>query len=129
MKSAIACAFILACIGFAAGAHKDVRKVKLGANADSASTAMTGAGYEETMLAMEARDQTHDLKMWKVGEGVLICTFTKADKIITQVSYFLCDERPKSARKEFVFSVKQFDPQSGVLEILPENKRVSRGAG
>ncbi len=119
MKRVMLCVLLLACGGFAARPNDDV--VKPGANIDHIASAMSDAGYGETMLALVPRDEAHELKMWGVADGVLICTFAKKGKTVTALSYFFCDERPKSMRKTFTFPVKEFNPQTREMRILVPN--------
>jgi hypothetical protein len=77
---------------------------------------MKDAGYLETALDMVSGEGT-ELKMWAVGEGVLIFTFSQKTRKVTSISYYLCDERPKALRKTFEFSVTEFDPKTREMKI------------
>lgn len=120
MKILAALALLLACGAYAVRAVNGV--VEPGANIEQVEAAMTGAGYRETELAMAPRDDMHRLKMWAAGDGVLICTFAIKDGTVSDIGYFLCDERPKAVRKEFYFSVEKFQPDTGEM-----NMRISTG--
>jgi hypothetical protein len=82
---------------------------------------MKDSGYLETGLDMSPGKGT-ELKMWTVGEGVLIFAFSQKDRKVVSISYFLCDERPKASRKTFEFSVTEFDPKTGEMRIKPPDK-------
>jgi hypothetical protein len=81
---------------------------------------MKDSGYLETGLDMTPGNGT-DLKMWTVGEGVLIFAFSQKDRKVVSISYFLCDERPKALRKTFELSVTEFDPKTREMQVkLPD---------
>lgn len=116
MKTAIAVSMVVAVVGLATRSGEDV--VKPGAPIERVEYAMTEAGHGETMLAFEPGDDSHSLRMWDVGDGVLICTFGKRDQTVIAIEYFLCDERPKTTRKEFIFPVEEFRPQAREMRIV-----------
>ena len=92
--------------------------IKPGQNINDVADKLGKTGYKETGLDMAPLSQDLALKMWAVGEGVLIFSYSKKDKIIKGISFFLCDERPKNLRKSFDFIVKEFDPIARELKII-----------
>ena len=98
------------------------KTIRLGHDIDDVTRVMAESGFNETGLDMIATKADTDLKMWSVGEGVLILTYSTKDKKVLGMSYFLCDERPKATRKTFHLNVREFDPKTRELKIvLPNN--------
>lgn len=89
---------------------------------DKVSKLMQRFGYQEAGLDMAPRDKDTDLKMWAVGEGVLIFTVSTKDKKVLHITYFLCDERAKASRKEYRFQVSSFDPKIRAVTIMLPNE-------
>lgn len=98
----------------------DVENEKLvvvGQNIEEASLFMKSFGNGGHLLDMETSKGT-DLKMWQVGDGVLIAVHSDETKKILHLSYSMSDERPKSTRKTFNMSVKSFNPTSGEMLVV-----------
>lgn len=91
--------------------------VEGGVEFDKVSEAMTEAGYIETGLDMEPRDQKSKLAFWAVDEGVLIVIYSTETKKVIGVIYWLSDERDKATRQTFEMKVKSFDTDSGVMVV------------
>ncbi|MFC1707389.1 hypothetical protein ACFL59_11345, partial [Planctomycetota bacterium] len=101
--------------------------IRAGQEIGDVSQLMERAGYEETQLAMASKEEDIHLKMWSVGEGVLICSFSTKDKVVKDLSYYLCDARPITERTEFEFRVTRFAPDTGQMTIEIPKKPTSRG--
>lgn len=83
-----------------------------------ARKAMAAAGYKQTGLEMIARNHPkEELQFWDVDQGVLIVAYSTVSQRIVGLTFFLCDERPKSKRKTFDLEVASFDTTSGVMTI------------
>ena len=89
----------------------------VGVSVDKAIADMKAKKYKETGLAMGGSDDSIGLHFWTVDEGVLIAAYAKKNRKITSLSFRLSDERPRSIRKEFDFSVTSFDPDTGVMTM------------
>jgi len=99
--------------------------IKPGHNINDVSKVMQESGYQETRLDMAPPNKDTDMKMWTVDEvdkGVMIVAFTTKDKKVLDISYFLCDERPKGSRKNFYFHVTEFYPKTREMQIRLPNK-------
>jgi hypothetical protein len=96
--------------------------IKPGIDIEDVSKLMKNAGYKETALDMLSTKTDTELKMWAVGEGVLILVFSTKDRKVTNISYYLSDERPKAERKTFSLSVLEFDPTTREMRIKLPNK-------
>lgn len=121
MKMVAISGLIFACVGFQAYASEAT--IKTGQNIDDVSNSMTKAGYVETGLDMEAASKESELKMWSVDEGVLIFAYSTKDNITTEITYYLCDERPKAIWKTFEFTVTEFAPNTKEMKIKLPNKQ------
>lgn len=97
-----------------------------GQSSDDASKLMQDAGFKEAGLDMAPTAKDTSLKMWSVGDGVLIFTYSTKDKKVTALSFFLCDERPKASRREFEFSVTEFDPKTKAMKIKIQKQDADR---
>lgn len=95
--------------------------IRPGNDIGEAVKAMAESGYKETGLDLLATKVDTDLRMWAVGEGVLILAYSNKDKKVHGMSYYLCDERPKATRKTFDLIVKEFDPKTRELKITLPN--------
>ena len=93
----------------------------VGAGIDKAAADMKAKKYDDSALQMGASDESNALKFWQIDEGTLIAVYSKKERKITQLSFRLSDERARSVRKEFTFSVTSFDPDTGVM-ILQTKK-------
>ena len=89
----------------------------VGAGIDKAAADMQAKKYKETGLQMGGSDDSIALKFWVVDEGTLIAVYSKNERKITSLSFRLSDERARSIRKEFYFSVTSFDPDTGVMTL------------
>ena len=105
---------VLLCPGLRAD---EVGPIRPGQDIAQVARAMKESGYQETALAMLPKEKGSELKMWEVGEGVLIISFSTKEKKVTKLSYFFCDERPKATRKTFEFSVTEFNPRTGEMKL------------
>lgn len=92
-------------------------EIKEGSNIDEVKGAMKHSGYKEDQLAMAARERNQELAFWQVDEGTLIVRYSLNTKKILGITYWLCDERERSSRKEFNFNAKTFDTATGVLTL------------
>lgn len=99
-------------------ADLDQGTIRPGSNIDDVTKLMNDAGYIKAQLAMETSGKANSLRMWGVGDGVLICNFTSKDKTVTAISYFFCDERAKSMRMEIDLKVKEYNPRTREMQIL-----------
>ncbi|MFC1708133.1 hypothetical protein ACFL59_15160 [Planctomycetota bacterium] len=68
-----------------------------------------------------------DLKMWAVGDGVLICSFSTKDNVVKDLSYFLCGDRPRAKRTEFWLRVTRFAPDTREMTIEIPKKQTPAG--
>ena len=85
---------------------------------------MTDSGHTETMLQMSTGDPNKMMKMWNVGDGVLIVTYDATTNNSESVRYYISTGGPKLHRKNWSFPVETFDPASGTMTISignPEN--------
>lgn len=103
-------------------ADLDQGTIKPGSKIDDVTKLMNDAGCIEVRLAMATSDKANSLRMWDVGDGVLICTFASKNKNVVSISYFFCDERAKSERKEFDLVVKEYNPRTREMQILISKK-------
>lgn len=92
-------------------------EVKVGSNLDEVRNAMNHSGYKECQLAMAARERNQELAFWHVDEGTLIVRYSVKTKKILNITYWMCDERDRSSRKEFNLEAKTFDTATGVLTL------------
>jgi len=86
------------------------------------SKLMADAGHEETMLQMSTGDPNQLLKMWTVGDGVLIVTYNSKTSLATRIDYNVSSDGPKLHRKNWSFTVDKFSPETGKLTILLNGK-------
>lgn len=87
-----------------------------GLSVTTASGAMQQAGYAKTGLDM-APPSGQDLRVWEVGQGVLIVRASRVSWRIVGLTFSVADERPKALRKEFYFDVASFDTRTGAMTI------------
>ena len=111
---------VLLCHGLRA---EEVGSIMPGQDVVQVARAMKESGYRETAIAMMPKEKGSELKMWEVGEGVLIVSFSTKEKKVTNLSYFFCDERPKATRKTFEFPVTEFHPRTGEMKLRLPLKR------
>jgi hypothetical protein len=108
-------AFLILGLLFATTVSAEV--ITNGASIGAVQKAMAAAHYAETGLDMAAIPPAEALRFWDVGEGVLIFRFSKSSGRVLEMTYFLCDERPKALRKTFELRVASFDSKSGALIV------------
>ena len=100
------------------------KTVQVGMKIDVIAKLMATNGFDETMRQMESRDPANLLRMWTVGEGVLIVDYRKDDSISTDLCFLLTTGGPKSTRQNFSLKVKQFTPENGELTtIVPRQNK------
>lgn len=92
-------------------------EIKEGANIDEVTKAMKLSGYKECQLAKLASKANQELAFWHVDEGTLIVQYSLDTKKILGISYWMCDERDRSSRKEFSLKAKSFETTTGVLTL------------
>ena len=92
-------------------------EVKKGEPFKECAEALDAAGFEESGLEIVSMDKDRDLDFWAVDEGVPIVSHSKSSGRIVDVSFFLCDERPKGERKDFRFEVKSFNTTTKELVL------------
>lgn len=91
--------------------------------------AMKTGGYRETGLDMMARPGSGmGLRFWGVGEGVLIIGYSIASQKISEITFWLADDRPKATRQTFELDVTSFDTQTGTM-VIRTKKGEPGGAG
>ena len=109
--------FALLIVSATASVRAEEGPLKAGQKLDDVAARMKAAGFKETGLELVANKVGTALKMWAVGEGVLIVSYSKQDGTLIGLSYSLSDERPKATRKTFDFVVEEFDPQTRAMKI------------
>ncbi|MFC1707536.1 hypothetical protein ACFL59_12105 [Planctomycetota bacterium] len=95
----LALALLLALV--AAPVFAEANLITAGPETGDVSQLMSKAGYEETQLAMGSKEENVDLKMWAVGDRVLICSFSTTDNVVKGLSYFLCGDGPRAKRTKW----------------------------
>jgi len=103
------CAATLIPSGYAA-------EIKVGDNIDQMAVMMRKLKYQETNLQTVLQLNIGE-NSWRVGEGELVAEYTHTDKHISNMYYFVSDERSKVIRKTFTFQVISFDPESRRMMI------------
>jgi len=78
---------------------------------------MSDSGYSETMLQISTGDPNKRLKMWDVGDGVLIATYDSKSNNSDSVTYRISSGGPKLHQKNWSFPVETFDPTDGTMTI------------
>ena len=96
--------------------------VFIGQSIDTALNLMAPMGNGSPMLEMATRDPDLQMKMWSVGEGVLIAVHSEKDRSIKSLSFYMSDERPKWEAKTFEYEVSQYFPATGEMRIVVPNK-------
>lgn len=107
-------------------------EIKKGSNVDDVRNAMKLSGYKECQLAKAARKRSQELAFWLVDEGTLIVRYSRNTKKIIAITFWMCDERDRSSRKEFNLDAKAFDTATGVLTLQlkqPKGEQAGRGDG
>ena len=92
--------------------------VEVGQKIDVIAKLMATNGFSETMRQIESGDPEIAIRMWSVGDGVLIVDYRKDDSISTDLSFLLTTDGPKSTRQDFSHQVKRFTPENDELTII-----------
>ncbi|MFC1706985.1 hypothetical protein ACFL59_09225, partial [Planctomycetota bacterium] len=111
----------------AAPALAEANLIKAGQEIGEVSQWMKDAGYAETQLQTACPDESVHLKEWIVGDGVLVCSFSTKDNVVKDLTYGLCEKRPKADRREFLLLVTQFVPSTGEMTIQVSRKPTPGG--
>ena len=78
---------------------------------------MFQTGHAETVLQMDTDDPNKRLRMWIVGDGVLIATYDSTTNNTDSVEYHISSDGPKANRKNWSFPVETYDPEDGTMTI------------
>lgn len=103
-------------------------EIRVGAGIDAVMEAMRQARYTRTQLEMlVTRESNSNIVMWSVDRGALIVVYSTETRIVSGLSFFVCDDRPKAMRMEWDFTVRAFDPETGIMTIATKSP-VGEGA-
>lgn len=95
----------------------------------AAISAMKKAGYSETGLdMMPTPGSWRHLRFWSVDQGVLIVGYSKASQKVSEMTFWLADERPKAFRQTFELDVASFDSSTGTMTIRTKKGELSGAA-
>ena len=94
--------------------------IQLGTSEKSLIDMMKAGKYKASGLAM-VPDPSSRLLFWSVENGILIVTLSKKTNKVTAMTYFLCDERPRSIRTEFNLPLSQFNTKTGEMVLKAKN--------
>jgi len=121
--------YILTILCFILATSVYAKEYKVGNNIDELTRVMEDAKYGDgSFLLAWAFPPGKRARMWAVGQGSVIATYTEADKIITHMTFYHSDERPKLLRKTFMYEITSFDPDTGKMVIQTKSK-VEQGGG
>ena len=86
------------------------------------TAAMKAAGYPEAGLEIGGGVGRRVL-MWTVEEGVLVVGYSSETGVVSGVSFWIMDERPKKHRMTVTYSVKRFDTTTGEMVIITKKPK------
>jgi hypothetical protein len=98
------------------------KEIKNGMKIELLSSIMEVHGFKSTTAQILAQKKGTDLKFFQVGQGLLIATFLKEEKIVVSLSYYLSDNKSKLERTVFTLPVISFDPASGEMRVVATRK-------
>jgi len=94
--------------------------VRIGQNINFASKLLAHLGQGDAMLDLMPGLKS-ELKMWPLGDGILIASYSVEKGEILGLTYWLADERPKSTRKVFTINILSYNPITGELKASIPN--------
>ena len=107
----------MVCLSLLASGEDHAATIFVGQDVKKCRELMKGYGDGSLLLDFELKKPGSGLNTWHVGKGVIMVWYKKKDDVVTGISFYISDDKPKADSFTLFFNVIEFNPGTKQLTV------------